>query len=143
MGNNRYASDAEVEEVARRFESCEFAIDAFDHTAHLTVAVVYLARYGEEEAMNHMRESLLRFSRHHGKMGYHETITRFWLRVVAAEPATTQTLCARANQIVGKYADKDFILQFYTRDRLMSDLAKKEWVEPDVKEVPSTQLRKV
>ena len=133
-----YQTDAEVEEVVRRFESCEFAIDAFDHAAHLTVAVAYIARYGQEAAMSHMRESLLRFSRRHGKMGYHETITRFWLGVVAAEPAGSELLYQRANHIVSKYADKDFVFRFYTRDRLMSDLAKKEWVEADLKPSPGT-----
>ena len=141
MRNHRYKSDAEVEEVVHRFECCEFAIDEFDHVSHLTVAVVYLARYGEAVAMDRMRESLLRFSRHHGRMGYHETITQFWLRMVAAEPAASQPLYLRANEIVSMFADKDLVFQYYTRERLMSDVAKKEWVEPDLKKVPSTEYR--
>src|ERR1700758_3179547 len=66
MHKRLYESDAEVEEVVRRFESCGFAVQEFDHVAHLTVAVVYLTRFGECVAMDRMRESLLRFSRHHG-----------------------------------------------------------------------------
>jgi hypothetical protein len=141
MPKHRYKSDAEVEEVVRRFECCEFAIDEFDHVFHLTVAVVYLSRYGEAVAMERMRESLLRFSRHHGRMGYHETITRWWLRMVAAEPAASEPLYGRANHVVSKFADKDLVFQYYTRERLMSDEAKKEWVEPDLKKVPSTGYR--
>jgi len=136
MHKRLYESDAEVEEVVRRFESCGFAVQEFDHVAHLTVAVVYLTRFGECVAMDRMRESLLRFSRHHGRMGYHETITRFWLRLVAAEPSCSQTLYVRVNEIVSKYADKNLVFQYYTRERLMSDVARKEWVEADLELSP-------
>jgi len=141
MRNHRYKSDAELEEVVRRFEWCEFEIEEFDHLCHLTVAVLYVARHGEALAMDRMRESLLRFSQHHGRMGYHETITRFWLRMVAAEPVVSQPLYQRANDVASKFADKDLVFQYYTRERLMSDVAKKHWVEPDLKKVPSTEYR--
>jgi hypothetical protein len=107
----------------------------------VTVAVLYVARHGEALALDRMRESLLRFSQHHGRMGYHETITRFWLRMVAAEPVVSQPLYQRANDVVSKFADKDLVFQYYTRERLMSDVAKKEWVETNLKKVPSTEYR--
>ena len=127
-----YSNHAELDEVVRRFENCEFAIHEFDHAAHLTVAVVYVARYGESAAMERMRDALIRFSRHHGKMGYHETITRFWLRIIASEPQDSGPLHARANKIVRKYSDKELIFRYYTREQLMSDFARANWLEPEL-----------
>jgi len=136
MHNRPYKSDVEVEQVVHRLECCDFALDEFTHAAHLTVAAAYLSSYGEDSAMDHMRESLLRFSRHHGRMGYHETITRFWLRMIAAQPVCPQPLYERVNEVISRFADKDLVFQYYSRERLLSDVAKREWVEPEKSPFP-------
>jgi Ni/Co efflux regulator RcnB len=130
-----YRSDAEIDEIVRKFEACEFELHEFDHAAHLTVAVAYVSRHGEAGAMDRMRESLLRFSAHHHRMGYHETITRFWLRVVANEFREGQSIYDQANRVVSTYRDKEFVFRFYTKERLASDQAKRQWLEPDLSDL--------
>jgi len=130
----RYADEDEVREVARRFESREYALEEFTHARHITVAVLYLAEPDFEPAMTKMRAGLVAFSSHHGKMGYNETITRFWLLAVnnfiSALPEGC--LAARTNAAVDHFADKNLIFRYYTRDRLFSREAARRWIEPDL-----------
>src|SRR5215213_6459084 len=79
--NELYSSDDQVEEVVRRFESCELQPADFNHREHLVVALCYLRRAGDAEALSRLREALGRYVRAHGinPSLYHETITVFWL----------------------------------------------------------------
>jgi len=113
-----------LEEV-RRFENCEYALEEFHHREHLKVAWTYLQLYEYEAAVAKMREGLLRFSAHHGKSGYNETITIFWLRKLQAhsEDDLTEAL---------EKANKDMLFRHFSRERVMSDEAKQHWIEPDL-----------
>ena len=130
-----YRTDQDVREVAERFESCSYALHEFTHARHITVAVLYLYDFGLEAAMTKMRESLHRFSAHHGKMGYNETITRFWLVLVRhylQASRQQKSLAVLANEAVERFADKNLLFRHYTRQRALVDEAKRDWVEPDL-----------
>ena len=128
----------QIEEVVRKFESCEYSPAEFTHARHLTVAAWYLSQFTEGQAMERMRACLIRFSQHHGKMGYHETITRFWLQVVAqslkeAEPGTP--LVTIVNKLVQEWGNKELLFRHYSRELVMSEAARAEWVEPDLEQL--------
>ena len=130
----QYESDAEIHRVVERFERCEFALAEFDHAAHLTVALVRLREMQFEAAMARMREDLLRFSAHHQKQGYNETITRFWLRLVDTyrQRFPEERLWKQANRVVEHLGDKQMLFRHYSKERVMSEPAKAGWVEPDL-----------
>jgi len=67
-------------------------------------------------------------------MPYHETITVFWIRTVAAFNSTMNgtSLLDKANAVAFKW-DKDYPLQFYSRERLFSEEAKERFIEGDLK----------
>jgi hypothetical protein len=124
----QFKSDAEVWEVVRRFERCEFDLAEFDHGCHLAVGMAYLSVASFEEAMARMRRALEGFSGHHGKMGYHETMTRFWLlRLVEIGG---EELWQRANGAISKLGDKNLIFEYYRREVLMSPEARERWILP-------------
>src|SRR5690349_18470951 len=100
----------------RRFECCEYALEELRHSQHLKVAWTYLQLYGYEAAVSGMRAGLQRFSAHHKKSGYNETITVFWMRKLQQE-------CTEALRKM----PKEILFQHYTRERVMSDEAKKQW----------------
>src|SRR5262249_11325922 len=87
-----------------------------------------------EEALNQMRSGLQKFISHHGRQGYHETITRFWMELLE------KYLCQRpkgplldkVNGAVERFADKDVLNDCYSRELVMSDGAKAGWIEPDL-----------
>jgi len=138
-----YRSEAEIEEVVRRFEECTFTPEEFVHARHLTVATWYFLRHDAETAAERMRAGLWKFIRHHGKNGYHETITGFWLRMVERESRNAGRLdgngggdvVAAVNAIVERLTNKDLIYRYYSRERVGSAEAKAGWIEPDVREL--------
>ncbi len=72
--NELYQTDEEVEEVVRRFESCELPPADFNHREHLLVALCYLLRMGDEEALARLRAAVRAYVPH-GVMAIGRTIT--------------------------------------------------------------------
>jgi hypothetical protein len=135
-----YRSSNEIETVVRKFEKCEYGVTDFDHSKHLAVAGWYLACLGLEEALTRMRSALLRFTRHHHVKGYHETITRFWLLLVQefllSQPPR-KPFTEQVNELIQCYCDKNILFEYYSRERVMSDQAREQWIEPDLKQLCS------
>jgi len=69
-------------------------------------------------------------------LGYHETITRFWLALVREflrSCGVDSSFSERVNALIQLYRDKNVLFEFYSRDRVMSDHAREVWIEPDLK----------
>jgi hypothetical protein len=82
-----------------------------------------------------MRCGLQRFIAHHEKQGYHETITRFWMELLCnylCQSPQEDTTTGKVNGAVERFASKDVLYSYYTRDRVMSDAARADWLEPDL-----------
>jgi hypothetical protein len=138
-----YRNEDAIHEVVESFEGCVYAPEEFIHARHLTVAAWYLCTLPEDLALSRMRESLLRFTAHHGKQGYHETITRFWMQLLAEHlrrQETEQSDLQRINDVVARYP-KATLFDYYSRDRVMSDTAKRVWVEPDLRTICEDTMR--
>ncbi len=138
MESTIYTDEAEIHEVVRKFEQCAYGLGEFTHSRHLTVACWYLCKYPPALALTRMREGLQRFIAHHGRQGYHETITRFWMELLGSYlgqlpgngSALTQVNCA-----LERYANKETLFDYYSRERVMSETARKHWIEPDLQPV--------
>jgi hypothetical protein len=123
-------------ELTRAVERGEIANEDFHHASHLHVAWVYLAESSSvRQAANKMRNTLRRFAAAAGKQEkYHETITIFWVHLLSRAHAAG---CAkRLEDIVHanpQLLEKNFILAYYSAERLFSDEARTSWVEPDLK----------
>jgi hypothetical protein len=131
-----FASVEELEMLVRKFESCELPLEEFNHRAHLTVALWYLSRLPEQEALRRMRAGLLRFIGHYGETGYHETMTVFWVRAVRGfldQSRMIVTLAETANRLAEARGDSRLIYDYYSRERLSSAEAREGWIEPDLK----------
>jgi hypothetical protein len=127
-------------ELARALERGEIANENFHHLSHLHVAWVYLSECSNvDEAANKMRNTLRRFATCAGKPEkYHETITLFWVRLLAAFRASRsgETL-EQIVQTDPRLLEKHFPLSYYSVDRLFSDEARTSWVDPDRKPLPA------
>jgi hypothetical protein len=135
----RYSSQAEIEEVVRRFEDCDYQPEEFFHTRHLTVAAWYFSHLDTKAAEERMRTGLQRFIRHHGRKGYHVTITEFWLRLVNKtlhEMGSGKQFASRVNQVVESLNNKSLIYEYYSREQLETPEAKVAWLEPNLKRLP-------
>ncbi|HEV7375151.1 MAG TPA: hypothetical protein VGN95_10570 [Pyrinomonadaceae bacterium] len=137
---NYYKSDDEIEALVHGFEDCSTPPSEFNHRAHLTVALSYLhlSRLTVTEATERMRAGLYRFLDHYGedRQVYNETITLFWIKLVRSfldRTNASHPLAGIANELIEAYGNSQLIYSYYTKERLSSDEAKKEWIEPDLK----------
>ncbi len=109
------------------------------HREHLRIAWMHLRRYPLDEAHVLMRIGIIRLNASHGLVesvsrGYHETLTRAWLRLVAsAMGATPEVADSRAFLVAhAERLAKDAPLRHYSRERLMSAEARAVFVPPDL-----------
>jgi len=133
-----YRSEEEFEDVVNRFESCALSPDEFNHRPHLMVALSYALRFPEDEALARMRQSILRFIAHHEIPPdvYHETLTVFWVRRVRAFVAGGgggRALLESANALAKECGDSRLVYEYFSKELIDSDAARKGWVEPDLK----------
>jgi hypothetical protein len=135
----KYKSESEVIDLVRSFEDASIPHDDWKHAEHLVVALYYLSHHDLEMACDKMRSGILNLLEHGFKvdlkkeMPYHETITVFWMRTVAKynNSVNGTSLLEKANEVAYKW-DKNYPLNFYSRERLFSDEARARFVEPDL-----------
>ena len=135
----KYKSESEVIDLVRSFEDASIPHDDWKHAEHLVVAVYYLSHHDLDTACEKMRTGILNLLEHGFKvdlkkeMPYHETITLFWMRTVAKYNSSMNgtSLLEKANEVAYKW-DKDYPLNFYTRELLFSDEARDRFVDPDL-----------
>jgi N-formylglutamate deformylase len=116
----------------RQFENGRLAPEAFDHRAHLRLAVLYLRSHPFLEACIAMRDGLQRFAARIGKAGlYHETITVAFMSVVNEALADLpEADWATLIQARPELCDRQLLARLYGEARLKSDLARGSFVLP-------------
>jgi hypothetical protein len=131
------------EEFLNQFEDCSWPFDEWHHRQHVKIAYLYLRKYSLDQAIARMREHIKRFNAAHRvpeavDRGYHETLTQAWMRLVHF------TLCeygaaAHADEFFDQHPQlwqMKVLRFFYSSDRLLSAQAKKEYLPPDIAELP-------
>ena len=123
----------EPDAIAEAVESCTLAKSEWTHHAHLAAGLAWVRRLGLEAAVPHARTCIRCYNESTGVAntdhhGYHETITRFFLTVLAGHADVDSDLIA-------VLADPDVAhaapLRHWRRETLFSVRARREWVPPD------------
>ena len=119
--------------------SGQIANQNFHHRDHLRLAWVQIHRLGMVRASEVVTRGIREFATRHGSADrYNDTMTRFWLRVVgiglSRHPDLTfdELLAAEPHLL-----DKGLPFQHWSRATMISDSAKREWVEPDLRPIPA------
>jgi len=141
-------SELAIDAFLAAFEGGTLPKGEFTHAGHLTAGACYVHMFDEAEAINHMRLCVRRFNEAVGGQntetsGYHETITVFWIRVLAAVRALYPELgrAEFAAHAVQAYRDRrDVFRDFYDFDVLASVEARRIWIEPSVKPITAANL---
>jgi hypothetical protein len=130
----------EIETFLRDFEACSLPKSRWTHQAHLLVGLWYLSKHTPAEALNIIRRRIRAYNGAVGtantdNSGYHETLTRLYLNGIAAHMACHSgeplpNLLALLLET--PLARSDWPLEFYSRERLYSVLARRQWIEPDL-----------
>ena len=136
--NEPYRTDEEVLDIVRRFESCELPPADFNHREHLLVALCYLLRMGEGDALDRVRSRINAYVAAHGVNPnlYHETITAFWLKRVRAYVESADDglgLAEMTNALAEECGSSRLVFDYYSKELIDSEPARRGWVEPDLR----------
>jgi len=133
----RYTAIDQIESLVRAFEQCTLPPAQFNHQAHITVALWYLAHSSPAEATERMRAGLHRFVTHHGisPEKYNETITVFWIKLLRHfldVKGTDRSLLDLMNEAIVSLGSMRFVFSHYSKQLVFSAAARQGWVEPDL-----------
>lgn len=130
-----------IKAIALQFENKTLPKEHWTHAAHIAVAFVQLEKHKNfESTLSSLRTCIKAYNNSVGtentdNSGYHETLTAFWLKVVAEFYASNyQSNIDQVYQSFAKtiLASSKFPLNFYSNELLFSTEARQFWVEPDL-----------
>lgn len=128
-------TDAEIASFIRAFEDGSFPRTEWTHDRHLVMALWYLRRDEPVAATERIRDGIRRYNaRHANHTGYHETITLAWIAVIERflrGRDREAPVAVLAGELLQECGARDYLLRFYSRERLFSDEARARWVPPD------------
>ena len=132
--------EPDIESFVRQFEARTLPKPRWTHHAHLLVGLWYLSKHTPAEALDIVRQRIRAYNVAVGtantdNSGYHETLTRLYLNGIAAHIASHSGESlphSLALLLKSPLARSDWPLELYSRERLFSVQARREWVEPDL-----------
>lgn len=137
-------TDAEIERIATGFVARDLPKDDWTHAAHFA-ATLWLLRHDGDRLSERLPGLIRAFNTSVGgentdTAGYHETITQASLRAAAAHLATYPVGAPLStvldDLLAGDLGGSAWILRHWSKDRLFSVEARREWVEPDLARLP-------
>ena len=140
-----FRSDAEIEHVGEGLLARTLARDEWTHEAHLGATTYLQLRRSDIDLDKELPGIIRRFNESVGGVnddtqGYHETITRVFLRAIRlflAEADPKEPLHELVNELLlSPMGRRDWPLRFYSGERLFSVEARRHFVPPDVAALP-------
>jgi hypothetical protein len=146
MRARQFSSEAEIERVGEKFLDRSLPKPEWTHAAHFAVTLWLIRHRPALDLDQHLPGLIRAFNEAAGTAntdsgGYHETITRASLAAVRASLAASPSLAL--NEILDRLlasplGDSNWLLEYWSRERLFSVAARKSWIAPDLKPLPYT-----
>jgi hypothetical protein len=139
-----FTSDDEVAAIGRGLIDRTLPKAAWTHAAHFAAVLWILTCRTELDASREMPGIIRSYNETTGvantdTSGYHETITQASLRAARAFLAHRPLvpLFMTCNALIGSPLGKpDWLLDYWSRERLFSIEARRAWIDPDLKALP-------
>lgn len=140
----------DIKTIASDFENKTLPKELWTHSAHIAVAFFQLDNCQSlEKTLGYLREQIKEYNilvgtENSDNSGYHETLTVFWLKVVAEFLITkNQTDIEDAYTLFTKtiLASSKLPTKFYTKELLFSKTARQSWIEPNL--LPISEIKKL
>ena len=141
----QFSSDAEIERIGRGLLDRSLPKAEWTHAAHFA-AVLWLLRHRDvTEVATEMSGWIRRYNEATGVAntttgGYHETITIASIRaaksVLAGHDAHAPLQHVLNSLLAGDLGRSDWLLRYWSRERLLSPEARREWMDPDLLPLP-------
>jgi hypothetical protein len=140
-----FAAEEDIIRIGEGLFACTLPRPEWTHAAHFAAAL-WLMRYRPDlDAAATMPGLIRAYNESVGRVnddsgGYHETITLASLRaargVLDAYPPDMPVHRIVNALMWSNLANPNWLLEYWSRDRLMSVEARRAWVEPDLKSLP-------
>lgn len=124
------------------FESCALPAEQWTHHAHVRMAWLCLGEADFIQALERMRAGIRRYNAEVlDKLAeYHETVTVAFAQLIAARRRSGESWQAFAERNQDLFARTPPVLAtYYSRERLMSDEARRRFIEPDLRPLPGAR----
>lgn len=133
----------ETERIARGLIDRTLPKGEWTHHAHLRTGLWHVMEHGPVVALELLRARISSYNESVGTAntdtsGYHETITRFYVTVIDRFLSTADRSLdpdALAEQLIDAHGDRRLPLHHYSESRLFSPVARRSWVEPDLRPI--------
>jgi hypothetical protein len=126
--------------LVEEFENCTLPKEEWTHVSHFIMALWYCIKLPLPQAIQKIRSGIMTYNVSVGGAntdvsGYHETITLFYTTKVANYLVTNGVTTLTDETIITflqqPFLMKDYILQCYSKELLMSQYARLNWLAPD------------
>jgi hypothetical protein len=129
---------ADDRDFLKQFDECTLGKSCWSHEAHIRMAWLRMEQFKSyEEALERIRSGIQAFNSSVNSIGYHETITVAFSRLIYAKRAETRAgTWQEFLQHHPNLLQKRCLLEFYSKEILASERARHEFVKPDKKPLP-------
>jgi hypothetical protein len=139
-----FTSDEEIATIGNGLFDRTLPKTAWTHAAHFAATLWLLQCRPEVEISREMPGIIRGYNEATGganteTSGYHETITQASIRAARAFLALTSPLplFVTCNALMqSRLGSPEWLMEYWTRTRLFSVEARREWLEPDIKSLP-------
>ena len=141
MPANLPTTEPEIDAFIAAFEAGTLDKSRWTHAAHILTGACYVHSFGEAAATARMRDRVSAFNLAVGgknaeTSGYHETITVFWIKLLAAHHRPEESRAEFAHRAVLELAaNRSIYADFYDFDLVASTEARRVWIAPNLRKL--------
>ncbi len=118
------------------FEQCSLGGKCWTHAAHVRIGWIILETSNNfDEALTRLRSGIMKFNSTQNSIGYHETITVAFARIIASRRNAGGTWKI-FSEVHTDLFQKNCLEEFYSAESLKSNEARKNFIEPDRAKLP-------
>lgn len=133
----------ETERIAQALIEQTLPKAEWTHEAHLRAGLWHVLQHGAPAALELLRARISSYNesvgtRNTDTSGYHETITRFYVTVTdrfLAANDRAMPIDDLAARLLTELGDRRLPMRYYSEGRLFSVVARRSWVEPDLRSI--------
>jgi hypothetical protein len=138
-------NEPSLEAFLAAFEDGTLPKQRWTHAAHIFTGACYVHALGESAAIDRMRSRVSAYNLAVGGQntptsGYHETVTIFWIKLLASLYENGKALCPGesrsefAHRAVRELAsNREIYHEYYSYDVIASEEARRTWLPPDLR----------
>ena len=131
----------EDEEFFKQWSDTTLLFENWTHKAHIRIAYIVINKYYPDKAKieNVIRSGIQKFNNVHKSkltVGYHETITIFWIRQVTEAVIRHLESNLSFEEFLSKEShllESKLLFEYYSKDYLFRDVARVEYLPPNLK----------